>query len=204
MAKGLWERILCWIGFETDEAEEVEIVGGGSGVKGKSEFTEEWVEDLGAGGKKRGTLVSLPGQKQLKVVVVEPKSFEEVQTIADHLKNRRPIILNLETTEREHAQRVLNFLSGAIYALNGDMQRISNGIFFFAPGNVDVSLMKTSGARVEEANGRAPTPGEFLAGGVGVGPGSEKRVQLNTNVPGGIGRDREDKTADERVNLWKK
>ncbi len=203
MAKGLWERILCWIGFETDEVEEVEMVRGASGVKAKSEFTEEWVEDLGAGGKKRGALVSLPGQKQLKVVVVEPKSFEEVQTIADHLKNRRPIILNLETTEREHAQRILNFLSGAIYALNGDMQRISNGIFFFAPGNVDVSLMKTGGARIEET-GRGPTPGEFLAGGVGTGPVPEKRVSLNTNVPSGIGRDREDKTADERVNLWKK
>lgn len=189
MSKGLWEKILCWIGFETDEMDEAEAAGAVNGPKPKPEFTEEWVDDLGSGGKRRGTLVSLPGQKQLKVVVVEPKSFEEVQTIADHLKNRRPIILNLETTDREHAQRILNFLSGAIYALGGDMQRISNGIFFFAPGNVDVSLMKTGGAS------RAEEPA-VIAG--------EKRPQFNSNFPGGIGREREDKAADDRLNYWKK
>lgn len=129
------DRFMRFVGFEPEEefAEEAAAV--------EPEVTEEWSEDLPHGGKKRGTLVSLPGHKQFKVVVVEPHSFEEVQSIADQLKNRRPIILNLESIDKDGAQRVLNFLSGTIYALNGEMQRVSNGIFFFAPSNVDVSLI---------------------------------------------------------------
>lgn len=142
MARSFWDRVLSWIGFEIEEDPVEEAAAAREPASGA--VAEEWIEDMPHGGKKRGTLVSLPGQKQVKVVVVEPRSFEEVQSIADHLKQRRPIILNLEGTDREHAQRVLNFLSGTIYALNGEMQRISNGIFFFAPNNIDVALMRKS------------------------------------------------------------
>lgn len=90
--------------------------------------------------KKRGSLVSLPGPRAMRVVVCEPKSFEEVQPIADHLKAKRPVILNLEEMDKDLAQRFLNFLSGTIYALDGTMQRIGTGIFLFTPSNVEVTL----------------------------------------------------------------
>ena len=77
----------------------------------------------------------------MKVVVVEPRSFEEVQTIVDQMKARRPVILNLESLDKDLAQKILNFLNGAIYALNGETQRVSAGIFFYAPPGVDVSTM---------------------------------------------------------------
>lgn len=98
---------------------------------------------------RRGSLVSLPGSHQIKVMLVEPNAFEEVQRVADHLKNRRPVILNLERAEKEMGQRVLNFLSGTIYALNGNMHRVGNGIFFFAPSNVE--LVSTSRDEWREA-----------------------------------------------------
>lgn len=91
--------------------------------------------------KRRNSLVSLPSShKSMRVVVTEPASFEEVQEIADQLKARRPVILNLEGMDKDQAQRVLNFLSGSIYALDGTMKRVGTGIFLFAPPNVEVSM----------------------------------------------------------------
>jgi len=85
-----------------------------------------------------GQLVPLAsGPRSQRVVIARPRSFDEVQDIAEHLKNRRPLILNLEDTDKETAQRILNFLSGTIYALNGEMYRIANGVVFFAPQNVE-------------------------------------------------------------------
>lgn len=202
MAKRFWDRLLGLIGFEMEEVEEEERPLP-SPAPAHDQVVEEWVEDLPHGGKKRGTLVSLPGQKQVKVVVVEPRSFEEVQSIADHLKSRRPIILNLEVTDKEQAQRILNFLSGCIYALGGEMQRISNGIFFFAPSNVDISLMRRSKTGADEpaaadgGSGKKPS-GTFLGQGKDL---PDRKSGLN--VPVGIGRDMD--TQDERgLGIWNK
>ncbi|MDD2420969.1 MAG: cell division protein SepF [Heliobacteriaceae bacterium] len=90
----------------------------------------------------RAAVVSLAAERQkkeLKVVVIEPKSFDEAKTIADHLKNRYQVILNLEKADREMAQRIIDFVSGTTYALNGSMQKVGTQIFVFAPSNVDIS-----------------------------------------------------------------
>lgn len=157
---GVWNKILRLFGFEIEEVEPERHDEGAGQEQALPDVSEEWVEELAHGGKKRGTLVSLPGQKQLKVIVVEPQSFEESPGIADHLKSRRPVILNLESTDREHAQRILNFLSGCTYALGGEMQRISNGIFFFAPSNIDVTKVRRSlrGSAAEEAAATTDDP----------------------------------------------
>lgn len=201
MGKGLWDKVLRVIGFETEEVEEPEE----RPPEAKAEVVEEWSEDLPYGGKRRGTLVSLPGQKQVKVVVVEPKSFEEVQSIADHLKSRRSIILNLEGTDKEQAQRILNFLSGTIYALGGEMQRISNGIFFFAPSNVDVTLLRKQTRPVEPA-APASDPGPRAKPGPGFIAGQAKDLaeRRGLNIPGGIGRDSAEDKDERGVNFWNK
>lgn len=85
-----------------------------------------------------GQLVPLAGSARTqRVVIARPRTFEEVQEVAEHLKNRRPLILNLEDADKDTAQRILNFLSGTIYALNGEMHRIASGVVFFAPQNVE-------------------------------------------------------------------
>lgn len=89
---------------------------------------------------RRSALVSLPGGRTLRVVVAEPKSFDEVQPIADQLKERRPVVINLESVDKETGQKFLNFLSGTIYALDGTMQRVSASIFVFAPNNVEIAM----------------------------------------------------------------
>ena len=75
---------------------------------------------------------------QFKMVVIEPKSFDESPKLVDNLKAKKPVIINLEKLESDTARKIFDFLSGATYALNGNVQKIANNIFVFAPENVDV------------------------------------------------------------------
>ncbi|WP_152446481.1 cell division protein SepF [Bacillus sp. THAF10] len=78
-------------------------------------------------------------QKTSKVVLYEPRSYSEAQDVADHLKNRRAIIVNLQRIDIDQAKRIVDFLSGTVYAIGGDIQRIGQNIFLCTPDNVDVS-----------------------------------------------------------------
>lgn len=127
MRPGLWTRILAFIGIE-----------------------EEWEGEEAAASdrpatasdsRKKGALVSLPGGQSFRVVVARPTSFEEVQGMADQLKNGRPVLLNLDSTPKDTRARIVNFLIGVIYALDGQMQRVGGGILLFAPHNVDVEYV---------------------------------------------------------------
>lgn len=74
-----------------------------------------------------------------KMVVLEPKGFEEAPALVDNLKSRKPVIVNLEKLEGDTARKIFDFLSGATYALNGNVQKVANNIFIFAPENVDIN-----------------------------------------------------------------
>ena len=87
---------------------------------------------------KRGKIVNIHTTTQLKVVVVQPVTFEDSKEIADHLKTKKPIVVNLENIDRDVAKQIIDFLSGAVYALDGNIQRISNGIFLIVPYNMGI------------------------------------------------------------------
>lgn len=78
-------------------------------------------------------------QQSAKVMLVEPRVYEEAQDIADHLKNRKSVIINLQRLPNEEARRVVDFLSGTVYAIGGEMQKVGYHIFLCTPDNVDVS-----------------------------------------------------------------
>jgi cell division inhibitor SepF len=71
--------------------------------------------------------------------VVTPRSFNDAQQVADEFKRSKPVIINLQNSDRELSKRLIDFASGMTYALGGGMQRISQGIFLLTPANVDVS-----------------------------------------------------------------
>ena len=75
---------------------------------------------------------------QLKVVLVKPEHFEDASTIADHLNNKRTVVLNLESTNKEVSRRLVDFLSGVAYANNGQIKRVANSTFIITPYNVDI------------------------------------------------------------------
>jgi cell division inhibitor SepF len=80
-----------------------------------------------------------PNAQAAQVVVIEPRAFEEALEIIDHLRNRKAIILNLHLLDNAQSQRVVDFLSGATHAIDGNQQRIGDGVFIFTPSNVMVS-----------------------------------------------------------------
>lgn len=87
---------------------------------------------------KKGKVVNITSTTQFEVVVLQPESFEEAKDIADNLKAKKPVIVNLEKIEKEQARRMVDFVSGASYALGGDIQKISNMIFLVTPYTVGI------------------------------------------------------------------
>lgn len=126
MAVTLVDKFLRMIGFEDEVVEE------DMGI----ELARE-VEPAGRRGK--GKVISLHNQGRMRVVVVEPTSFEDAKRVVDHLKGRQAVVVNLEDTEGAVAQRIIDFVSGATYATDGGTQRVGQGIFLFTPNNVDIA-----------------------------------------------------------------
>ena len=130
----------CLMG-EGDEYEDQYIDDGpqmannNSGVGiGMDEETEEPAE----GTSKKNKVVNIHATTQLKVVLVKPERFEDASTIADHLNNKRTVVLNLESTNKEVSRRLVDFLSGVAYANNGQIKRVANSTFIITPYNVDI------------------------------------------------------------------
>ena len=73
-----------------------------------------------------------------KLVVIEPQSFDECSRLVDNLRSRKPVIVNLEKLDTDTARKIFDFLGGATYALNGNVQKVANNIFIFAPENVAI------------------------------------------------------------------
>ncbi len=73
-----------------------------------------------------------------KMILLEPRAFSEAQQIADHLKNRNSVVVNLKRVTSAQAKRIIDFLSGCIYAIGGNMQKIGVGIYLCTPKNVNV------------------------------------------------------------------
>ncbi|NRD78798.1 cell division protein SepF [Bacillus sp. BRMEA1] len=78
-------------------------------------------------------------QKSSKVILVEPRTYSEATEIADQLKNRRAVVVNLQRIDPEQGRQIIDFLSGAVYVISGDIQKIGSGIFLCTPENVEVS-----------------------------------------------------------------
>lgn len=78
-------------------------------------------------------------QKSSKVVLVEPRVYAEAQDISEQLKNKRAVVVNLQRIDRDQGVRIIDFLSGTVYALGGDIQRIGTDIFLCVPDNVEVA-----------------------------------------------------------------
>ncbi len=88
----------------------------------------------------KNNVVSLQSvQKTAKVILAEPRTYDETQTIADELKARKAVVINLQRIPHDQAKRVVDFLSGTVYAIGGDIQKLGPNIFLCTPDNVDVS-----------------------------------------------------------------
>ena len=104
----------------------------------KEEETEN-TEKKGLFGVKSSKIVSMPQPQQVRMVITQPTSFEQSEEICNYLKERKSIIVNLEYVNKEDARRIVDFISGAVHALDGHIQKVSNSIFLVAPVNYEIA-----------------------------------------------------------------
>jgi cell division inhibitor SepF len=132
---GVMNRIMGYLGLAGEEVIEEEY---NERQYSKQDYSEN--EEIVPTKKSvKNNVVSLQHIKeQVKMVLVEPRAYEEVQEIADHLRSRRAVIINLQRVHQDQGKRIIDFLSGTVYALNGDIHKVGPKIFMCAPDNVDI------------------------------------------------------------------
>ncbi len=127
---GFWARMLDWLGLrEPDEFGE---------VRAREEAVEEISERVP---RRRGTerVLQPVVEAPARVHVIEPKSFNDAEQIGAKFKNDTPVIVNLQNIDRELAKRLIDFVSGLTYGLDGGIQRVAEMVFLLTPANVEVS-----------------------------------------------------------------
>lgn len=130
---GVMNRFLNFVGLQ-DEEEVYER--DTRTVEGQQEEHETSASDMRKSNK--GNIVSIHSQRNVRVVLNEPRSYEETQEIADHLRARRPVVVNLQRVRTEQAIRIVDFLSGTVYALNGGITKIGPNIFLCTPDSIEI------------------------------------------------------------------
>lgn len=88
--------------------------------------------------QKGSNIVSIHSQKNVKVVLAEPRSYDEAQEIADHLRSYRSVVVNLQRVRNDQALRIIDFLSGTVYALSGGISKVGSNIFLCTPDTVEI------------------------------------------------------------------
>ena len=94
--------------------------------------------DRGGGPDNRRKIVNIHATTQLKVVLVKPERFEAASEIADHLKEKRTVVVNLESTHKDIARRLIDFLSGVAYAGEGKIKKVAANTYIITPYSVDI------------------------------------------------------------------
>ena len=122
-------KVLQWIGIAEEDDEE---------FFDTETDMDEAVEPAVPLGR-RAKVSSISGGAPSKVVVIQFQNFDDAKDAADHLKNKKPVVANLEKLDNDTTRRVVDFLSGAVYGVAGRIQNVSNRIFLITPNNVEVT-----------------------------------------------------------------
>jgi len=133
-----------WAKGEDDddlEEEELEVVSNGPGRSRTVRTEEENGINIPVTDFRRSSnnkVVNINATTQLSVVLVKPEKFENAVDVADHLREKRTVVLNLEQTNKDVARRLVDFLSGVTYAQDGKIKKVANSTFIITPYNVDI------------------------------------------------------------------
>ena len=140
MAGAIMNKVLDFLGVESNTEEEY-IENDNENVYEYSydKEIEEETEEKGFFGKKFGKVVSMPAPQQVKMVITQPTTFEQSEEICNYLKEKKSVIVNLEYVNKDVARRIVDFISGAVHALDGHIQKVSNAIFLVAPVNYEIA-----------------------------------------------------------------
>ena len=132
MSGAFMNKVLDLIGVDTAEEEydEEDVY--------EQEDEEEQVENK-MFWNRRSKVVNMPQTEQIKMVISQPTTFEQSEAICDLLKEKKSVIVNLEYVNKDVARRIVDVISGAVHALDGHIQKVSNSIFLIAPYNYEIT-----------------------------------------------------------------
>lgn len=137
MSGALMNKVWDLFGMDSADQEEYED----ENVYEYEDEDEEIVEDKKLFGRKNNKVVAMPqAQSQaIKMIISQPTSFEQSDEICSFLKEKKSVIVNLEYVNKDVARRIVDFISGGVYALDGYIQKVSNSIFLVAPSNYEIT-----------------------------------------------------------------
>jgi len=133
MSGAIMSKVWDLFGMDSAEPEELD-----EDVYEYDDVEEEEIEDRKFFGRK-SKLVAMPQASAVKMVISQPTTFEQSEEICGFLKERRSVIVNLEYVNKDVARRIVDFISGGVYALDGYIQKVSNSIFLVAPSNYEIT-----------------------------------------------------------------
>ena len=140
MAGAIMNKVWDFLGVDTNTEEELENDNVYTYNYEKEEETDTEEEtDIKSFFSRKGKVVSMPTPQQVRMVITQPTSFEQSEEICNYLKERKSIIVNLEYVNKDVARRIVDFISGAVHALDGHIQKVSNAIFLIAPVNYEIA-----------------------------------------------------------------
>jgi cell division inhibitor SepF len=136
MCAKMINKMMGFLGLEEDiEIEEDDVK-----EESMKEEEVEQVESIFASSKKKqNNVVNIHTAASAKVVIIKPNDYDEAANICDNLRNRKIVVVNTTSLESKIAQRLLDFIGGACYALGGELQQVEKGVFILSPSNVEVS-----------------------------------------------------------------
>ncbi|MCI8352479.1 MAG: cell division protein SepF [Clostridia bacterium] len=137
MAGAVMNKIWDFLGMESaEEEEELEDKAYDYDYEEEEEPEAEGINKIFG---RRPKVVNMPQTQSIKMVISQPTTFEQSEEICNYLKERKSVIVNLEYVNKDVARRIVDFISGAVHALDGHIQKISNSIFLIAPTNYEIS-----------------------------------------------------------------
>ena len=132
MSGAIMNKIWGAFGMDANEEEEEEY----------EDNTEEIEEEGNKENKiwgRRNKVVAMPQPQQIKMVISQPTTFDQAEDICDLLKDKQSVIVHLEYVNKDVARRIIDVVSGAVHALDGHIQKVSNSIFLIAPYNYEIT-----------------------------------------------------------------
>ena len=131
MAGAIVNKVLDLFGIENNEEEYEEEEG--------YETEQEEEQDIKPFWNRNKKVVNMPQTEQIRMVISQPTTFEQSEAICDLLKEKKSVIVNLEYVNKDVARRIVDVISGAVHALDGHIQKVSNSIFLIAPYNYEIT-----------------------------------------------------------------
>ena len=134
MSGAIMNKVLDLFGVDTEQEDYEE-----DGYEEEVEQEDEVEENRNFWNRRSNKVVNMPQTNQIKMVISQPTTFEQSEAICDLLKEKKSVIVNLEYVNKDVARRIVDVISGAVHALDGHIQKISNSIFLIAPYNYDIT-----------------------------------------------------------------